>query len=45
MMDLQPSENIRMSGTFQNFVETERGIYYRLFNEAEINAGGAFYNL
>ncbi len=34
---------IKMSGSFTWFVDSERGISYRLFEEAEINSIGPFY--
>ncbi len=34
---------IRMSGTFTSLVETQAGLAYRLFEQAEINSFGAFY--
>jgi hypothetical protein len=34
---------IRMSGTFNSFVEPQDGIAYRLFEDAQINSIGAFY--
>src|SRR4030095_10704973 len=35
---------VRMFGAFTNFVEPEDRIAYRLFEQAEINSGGAFYS-
>jgi hypothetical protein len=35
---------IRMSGPFTSLVESQEGIAYRLFEQAEINSRGAFYS-
>ena len=34
---------VRMSGTFMNLREPESGLYYRLFEKADLNSLGAFY--
>jgi hypothetical protein len=32
-----------MSGLFADYVDSESGVFYRLFAEAELNTGGPFY--
>ncbi|HEY3025039.1 MAG TPA: hypothetical protein VGJ55_02685 [Pyrinomonadaceae bacterium] len=34
---------VRMSGLFADYVDSESGVFYRLFAEAELNTGGPFY--
>lgn len=34
---------VRMSGLFENHVDSESGVFYRLFAEVELNTGGPFY--
>ena len=34
---------VRMSGLFEDYVDPESGVFYRLFAEAELNTAGPFY--
>lgn len=35
--------SVRMSGLFTDYVDSESGVFYRLFAEAELNTAGPFY--